>query len=120
MVCKRSFTVSSAISLNSINERLLLRMAICMIGGGIGIRFRYRRWVAVTGKVALGTRYLITYIVRRRLHIHGQLKLYRDTAAALLLTLLNERIPGIPLIFCSNGSVIWFMITSRSLRDKIR
>ena len=51
--------------------------------GGIGIRFRYRRWVAVTGKVALGTRYLITYIVRRRFHIHGQLKLYRDAAAAL-------------------------------------
>lgn len=28
------------------------------------------------------------------------------------LTLDKERIPGIPLIFCSNGSVIWFSITS--------
>ena len=28
------------------------------------------------------------------------------------LTLVSERMPGIPLMFCSSGSVIWFSITS--------
>ena len=53
-------------------------------GAGIGISFRYRRRVTISGKVALGTRNLIAHIVRRSLQVNGKFKLYGNAALSRL------------------------------------
>ncbi|MPM38005.1 hypothetical protein SDC9_84628 [bioreactor metagenome] len=112
MVCKRSFTVSSAISDNCNSERVGLSTVTCIIGsasasalatvGGSASRGKYR--------IALET------LSRTSLAAVSKSTLNSNSTVILefpwLLWLISERIPGIPLMFCSSGSVIWFSITS--------
>ena len=112
MVCNCSFTVKSAISLSSNSERLSLWSATIMIGRESASAFD-----TVGGSQSLGKK----RCALETLSLTSLAAVSRSTESSnstvilhepCWLTLESERIPGIPLIFCSNGSVIWFSITS--------
>ena len=112
MVCSCSFTVRSAISLSSSNERLSLWMATMRIGiasasafdtvGGSQSRGRNR--------CARDTLSRTSFAAVSRFTDRSNSTVMRHCPCWLVL--VSERIPGIPLMFCSSGSVIWLSMTS--------
>ena len=112
MVCNCSFTVRSAISLSSSSERLSLCMATISMGEASASAFE-----TVGGSQSRGR----LRCARDTLSRTSLAAVSRSTESSnstvmrlcpCWLVLVSERMPGMPLMFCSNGSVIWFSITS--------
>ena len=112
MVCSCSFTVRSAISLNSSRLRLSLCRATISMGmasasaldtvGGSQSRGKKRCALDTLSRTSLAA-------VSRSTESSNSTVMRHEPC---WLTLVSERMPGIPLMFCSRGSVIWFSITS--------
>ena len=107
-----SLTVRSAISLNSRSERLSLCNATIMIGRASASAFD-----TIGGSQSLGRKRCARETLSRT-SLAAVSKSTESSNSTVMrqdpcwLTLDRERMPGIPLMFCSRGSVIWFSITS--------
>ena len=106
MVCNCSFTVRSAISLSSSNERLSLCKATIKIGVASASAFD-----TVGGSQSRGRKRCARDTLSRT-SLAAVSKSTDNSNSTVMreepcwLTLDSERMPGIPLMFCSNGSVI--------------
>ena len=112
IVCSCSFTVRSAISLSSSNERLSLCRATIMMGRASASCFD-----TVGGSQSLGRNLCALETLSLTSLAAVSISTESSNSMVILLdpcwlTLESERMPGIPLMFCSRGSVIWFSITS--------